>query len=150
VGALAAYRASLGIRERLAAQDPSNAEWQRDLWVSYWRMASIAEQNGQADAMAWWRKAYETLSAMKRRGLFVSPQDAQFFAQLRAKVDGAPFGAGADLPQGAAGTPLPHPGADPNRAAQLNAEYQHRLAEWQALPFWKRWRTNKPAPPEGT
>ena len=149
-GALAAYRASLGIRERLAAQDPSNAEWQRDLWVSYWRMASIAEQNGQADAMAWWRKAYETLSAMKRRGLFVSPQDAQFFAQLRAKVDGAPFGAGADLPQGAAGTPLPHPGADPNRAAQLNAEYQHRLAEWQALPFWKRWRTNKPAPPEGT
>ena len=33
--ALAAYRASLAIRERLAAADPSNAGWQRDLSVSH-------------------------------------------------------------------------------------------------------------------
>jgi hypothetical protein len=32
-GALEAYRASLAIRQRLAAQDPANAGWQRDLSV---------------------------------------------------------------------------------------------------------------------
>ncbi len=30
-GALAAFRAALAIREKLAAQDPSNATWQRNL-----------------------------------------------------------------------------------------------------------------------
>ena len=33
--ALAAYRAGMAIRERLAAADPGNAEWQRDLSVSH-------------------------------------------------------------------------------------------------------------------
>ena len=34
-GALKSYRDSLGIREKLAKQDPGNAGWQRDLSVSY-------------------------------------------------------------------------------------------------------------------
>jgi hypothetical protein len=33
--ARAAYQASLDIRVRLAAADPANAEWQRDLSVSH-------------------------------------------------------------------------------------------------------------------
>ena len=37
--ALTAYQRSLGIRERLAQQDPTNAEWQTDLVVSYWKLA---------------------------------------------------------------------------------------------------------------
>jgi tetratricopeptide (TPR) repeat protein len=84
--ALAAYRASLEIRARLAAADPGNAGWQRDLWVSYWRMASMTEQTGSGDARQWWRKAYDVLSGMKQRGLFVSAQDEQFLSQLRAKI----------------------------------------------------------------
>ena len=86
--ALASYRAALGIRKRLAAADPGNAVWQRDMWVLYWRMAVVAEQAGTGDAMAWWRKAYETLAGMKERGLFISPQDEQHLQQLRSKVDG--------------------------------------------------------------
>jgi hypothetical protein len=35
---------SLGIRQRLAESDPGNAEWQRDLWVSCWRVADVMEQ----------------------------------------------------------------------------------------------------------
>ena len=87
-GALAAYRQSLGVRERLAQADPSNAGWQRDLWVSYWRMGSIAEQTGDSEAPNWLRRAYETLRQMKQRGLFISPQDEAFFAQLEEKVHG--------------------------------------------------------------
>ncbi|HUV04759.1 MAG TPA: tetratricopeptide repeat protein [Armatimonadota bacterium] len=87
-GALESYRASLAIRERLAASDPGNAAWQRDLCVSCWKMAMVSEQAGKDDAMSWWRKAYETLAGMKRRGLFISPQDEQYLEQLRLKVAG--------------------------------------------------------------
>src|SRR5260370_76337 len=69
--ALAAYLASLDISQGLAAADPGNAGWQRDLWVSYWRMAGLTEQLPGGNALDWWRKAYETLSAMKQRGIFL-------------------------------------------------------------------------------
>jgi len=85
-GALCAYRATHEILARLAAADPQNAGWQRDLWVSCWRMAMMAEQTRSDDARAWWRKAYDVLSGMKQRGLFVSAQDEQFLAQIRAKI----------------------------------------------------------------
>ncbi len=41
-GALASYRASMAIRKRLTAQDPSNAEWQRNLLISHERIGSVA------------------------------------------------------------------------------------------------------------
>ena len=44
--ALAAYRASLEIRERLAAADPGNAGWQRDLSVSQDKSATCSEDAG--------------------------------------------------------------------------------------------------------
>ena len=39
------YRAALTIRERLAAADPGNAEYQRDLSVSHERMTSLRKQD---------------------------------------------------------------------------------------------------------
>lgn len=84
-GALAAYRESLAIRQRLAAADPANAGWQRDLCASYWRMAMMAEQSGAGDAREWWRKAYEQLSTMKRRGI-MPPADEPYLEQLKAKL----------------------------------------------------------------
>ncbi len=86
-GALNAYRESLGVRERLAAADPSNAGWQRDLVVSCWRMADIAEKAGQGDAQVWWRKAYEQLAGMKQRGVML-PTDEQYLGVLREKAGG--------------------------------------------------------------
>ena len=47
-----------------------------------------AEQTGIDAALPWWRKAYDVLSGMKERGLFVSAQDEQSLAQLRAKIGG--------------------------------------------------------------
>jgi hypothetical protein len=84
-GALAAYRKSLAVRERLAADDPSNATWQRDLWVSYWRQADMLERSGEKEAIDWWRRAYAVLTSMKQRGLFIPPGDEKFLDILRRK-----------------------------------------------------------------
>lgn len=86
-GALAAYREALAVRQRLAAADPSNAGWQRDLMVSCCKMATMAEQSGSGEAAQWWRKAYEMLSAMKQRGIML-PTDEKFLARLRVKAGG--------------------------------------------------------------
>ncbi len=45
--------------------------------------------------------------------------------------------------------PTPHPGANAERAAQLNIQYQQELAQWNALPWWKRLGVKKPEPPKG-
>ena len=46
---LTAYRASLAIRERLAAADPSNAGWQRDLSVSQGNIGDVLRAQGRLD-----------------------------------------------------------------------------------------------------
>ncbi len=84
-GALKAYREYQAGMQRLAAADPSNAGWQRDLFVSYWRMADIAEKTGTGDALEWWRKANDLLAGMKQRGIML-PTDEQYLEQLRQKV----------------------------------------------------------------
>src|SRR5205085_544883 len=79
--------ASPKIVGRPAEADPANAAWQRDLWVSYWRLGTITEQQRGGNAGEWWRKAHDVLASMKRKGLFVSPQDEQVLVQLRNKLD---------------------------------------------------------------
>jgi tetratricopeptide (TPR) repeat protein len=85
--ALRLFGESLRIAQRLAESDPANAAWQRDLWVLYWRVANILEQQGSKEALSYWRQAHDTLTAMVENDLFVSPQDMQFLDGLRAKVD---------------------------------------------------------------
>jgi hypothetical protein len=43
---LASYQASLAIRERLTNSDPGNAQWQRDLAVSYAKLANANALTG--------------------------------------------------------------------------------------------------------
>ncbi len=150
---IVAYGAALAITERLAAQDSSNPEGQRNLVVSLFKLAQAAGASGdQQTAAAELAQCHAVLRRMHDRGMHLDPAAARVLEQLdQAEAGRAPStpSAGPALPSGAAGVPLPHPGADPKRAAQLNAEYQHQLATWQALPLWKRWRTKKPEPPEG-
>ena len=44
-GALAAYDESLTSRRDLAARDPGNAGWARDVLVSYWKLAQTDPAN---------------------------------------------------------------------------------------------------------
>jgi hypothetical protein len=46
-------------------------------------------------------------------------------------------------------SPPPYFWANPDRAAQMNIEYQAELARWKALPLWKRLIRKKPLPPAG-
>jgi hypothetical protein len=43
--ALSSYRASLAIIERLTAADPKNAQWQTDLVISHYNLASLDPAN---------------------------------------------------------------------------------------------------------
>jgi hypothetical protein len=52
-GALTSYRASLTIAERLAASDPSQAGWQRDLCVSHSKLGEVLMAQG--DLAGRWR-----------------------------------------------------------------------------------------------
>ena len=82
-----AYRDSLTIRKTLATSDPGNTDWQRDLWVSYWRLADLAERRMKAgEAQAYWKQAFDILSAIDKRGLHLSPEDRQYLEALRDKV----------------------------------------------------------------
>jgi hypothetical protein len=45
--------------------------------------------------------------------------------------------------------PQAHPAANPNRAMQLNLEYQEALKRWNSLSWWKRLRLKKPVRPSG-
>jgi Flp pilus assembly protein TadD len=48
--ALRSYTASRTIRDRLARQDPANAQWQRDLAVSYMKLGTVEKQKDNTTA----------------------------------------------------------------------------------------------------
>lgn len=71
--------------ERLAAQDPGNAEWQRDLAVSWQRMALMAREAGRPDEeRQHLLRCREVLRGMRARGMHLDPQAAAVLAQLEA------------------------------------------------------------------
>jgi len=75
-GAKARFEASLGVREKLAAQNPGSAEAQRDVWVSMWRMAKMPGSGIS------WIEVRDRMEAMKARGALFPP-DEPFLEQAR-------------------------------------------------------------------
>jgi len=71
--ALASYRASLAIAERLAAADPGNAQWQRDLALSHGRVAMALARQGKGEEA---RAGLEAGRAIIVRLRQVSPDNA--------------------------------------------------------------------------
>ena len=77
--ALQAYRDSFAIFERLAKADPSNAGWQRDLAVSYGKLASAyLRLNNAAEALAALRKGRDVMVAL----VTISPSNTQWKEDL--------------------------------------------------------------------
>ena len=59
-----AYQASLDIRTRLAAADPANTQWQRDLSVSHEKLGDVARAAGDLAAA---RTAYQASLDIRTR-----------------------------------------------------------------------------------
>jgi hypothetical protein len=77
-GALKAFEGSLEISKELSELDPDNAEWQRDLFVSYWRFASFSESAEQwSEASGYWEQVIFRLKEMQSRNILV-PADEQY------------------------------------------------------------------------
>ena len=74
------YRDSLAIAERLAAGDPGNAEWQRDLVASHYQLALAG-----GDAREHLTRALGIALAMQANGI-LAPADAWIPDMLRDKL----------------------------------------------------------------
>ena len=67
--ALKSYQAGLDIAERLAAGDSRNAQWQRDVAVSWWNLASLGGALGSLqDQQAKLQKGLQILTTQRDRG----------------------------------------------------------------------------------
>ena len=74
---------SLRIRQRLAESDPANAEWQRDLAVSHFKLAHHSRASGdEAGFVAELRDCYLVLDGMRQRDLHFDPALAQVYQHL--------------------------------------------------------------------
>jgi hypothetical protein len=57
------------------------------LYISYWRIADLAErQNNPREARTYWKQAFDVLSGIDKRGLHLSPEDRQILEALRGKI----------------------------------------------------------------
>ena len=77
--ALKAYQDSLAIREKLAAQDPSNTEWQRDLSVSFNKIGDVQRARGNLDAAL---KAYQDSLAIAEKLAAQDPSNTEWQRDL--------------------------------------------------------------------
>ena len=85
-GALEAYEQGRAIRETLAGRDPNNAEWQRELIVTHWRLADLAEQREDPDAARHhWQAALEIAHALVANGR-LAPVDGYIPAAIEARL----------------------------------------------------------------
>ncbi|MGI9489863.1 MAG: tetratricopeptide repeat-containing protein, partial [Geminicoccaceae bacterium] len=85
-GAGEAYRAGLAIIERLAAADPGNAEWQRDLIVSRWKLGDLAGRYVSEDALHHWRAALKLAEELENSGRLL-PTDSHFVETIQSRID---------------------------------------------------------------
>lgn len=74
-----AYTNGLEIAERLAEADPGNAGWQRDLWVSMWRLRRF-EGSGIT-----WTDIAAKMEAMQAAGTLL-PTDVTFLEQAKREA----------------------------------------------------------------
>ena len=77
--ALVSYRAAMAIAERLAVDDPHNAEWQRDLSVSHNKIGDVLVAQGNlADALV----SYRAAMAIAERLAVDDPHNAEWQRDL--------------------------------------------------------------------
>jgi tetratricopeptide (TPR) repeat protein len=83
--ALQSFREGLGIADRLAKADPGNAGWQRDLIVSYVKLAGI----DQTGARTFLTQAQQIAEQMQQRGQ-LAPRDLGMLGELAKRLAALP------------------------------------------------------------
>jgi hypothetical protein len=82
-----AYTACQEIAKNLAARDPENTQWQRELFVSYYKLADIAEREGNVEAArTLFKQSHDVLNAIAAKATHVSPEDMKWLATLKKKA----------------------------------------------------------------
>ena len=78
------------ITAKLAAADPGNAQWQRDLIVTYWRLAELLERfpDRAGEAVEHWSRALARARSLADTGR-LAPRDAYFVATLQRRLAAA-------------------------------------------------------------
>lgn len=77
------YRISHAIFERLAAAEPTNADWQRDLSVFCYKMAlSCRESGANGESSRWLLRYGKILRGMNAHGMRLDPLIAHILEQL--------------------------------------------------------------------
>jgi hypothetical protein len=80
---LTAYRRSLGIREGLAARDPENTGWQRDLSVSHIKIADVLVAQGDGPgALTAYRRSLGIREGLAAR----DPENAEWQVDLAVSL----------------------------------------------------------------
>ncbi len=152
--ALEANRQALAITEMLSGAEPGNFERKRELIASHNNLALLSRS--VADETGFWRHVDACWALLESLDPEQLSSDLTFGRLRRAITEERAMRLRQEVPAiyraerpVQVDRPMPHPAADPERAARLNIEYQRALARWNALPFWKRLTTTKPEPPAG-
>jgi hypothetical protein len=83
-GGLAAFDEGLTIARDLAARDPGNAGWARDVRISVWRTAQV----DLSEAARHWEEEVARMEDMDARGILL-PTDAPYLEAARANLASA-------------------------------------------------------------
>jgi hypothetical protein len=78
----------LQIRQKLAARDPGNAQWQTDLVISLWKLAAVLEQQGtpqKREAGAKYQQALEILRPLAVENRLTAEQK-KWIARIEARL----------------------------------------------------------------
>jgi len=82
--ALTAYEDGLEIARDLAARDPGNAGWARDVWVSLWRLARLDKEN----PVPLWTEVVSRMERMQAAGILL-PMDVPYLGMARKNLAAA-------------------------------------------------------------
>jgi hypothetical protein len=83
-----AFQAGLAIREQLAARDPGNAQWQRDLVLSLNNLANVYNAKKEHDETnRWRRRCHQQLRYMKEAGMHLDESLVKLCEWLDGNLD---------------------------------------------------------------
>jgi hypothetical protein len=86
--AAAQFQAALVIRQRLADSDPQNAQWQRDLFVSHWKLLHHAQAMEDPAFMAkHFQQAYGVLQRMVAAGMPLDSPVAAAYEKMKKEAE---------------------------------------------------------------